>query len=247
MKALILAAGKGSRMNSTIPKVLLELNGKSLIKHVADALNIPEIEEIGVVVCKETETDIQNCLGNNAAYILQEEPQGTGHAVMCAGDWLSEFQSDLLVVVGDAPFITKKIIANLVQNHHTQNNTCTMLSAIWETPPPYGRIVRNKEGKIIKIVEEKDATEAEMEIKELSSSHYCFHYPDLKKALKKIDNNNAQNEYYLPDVIEIFIDEGKKVEAITVDDPMFTFGINTKLELEMVQNTSSGRCPATDE
>jgi UDP-N-acetylglucosamine diphosphorylase/glucosamine-1-phosphate N-acetyltransferase len=236
MKALILAAGKGSRMNSDIPKVLIELDEKPLVVHVAEALRIPDIDEIGVVVSDETDAGIRNWLGNDVTYTRQNQPKGTGHAVMCAESWLTDFRGDLIIVVGDAPFITKKVITKLIHQHQQNKNACTMLSAIWNDPPPYGRIVRNKAGKIIKIVEEKDATEEEMKINELSSSHYCFTYPELKKALKKIDNSNSQNEFYLPDVIGIFIEEGKIVEAIPVDNPMLTFGINTKAELNMVKN-----------
>jgi UDP-N-acetylglucosamine diphosphorylase/glucosamine-1-phosphate N-acetyltransferase len=236
MKVLILAAGKGSRMNSDIPKVLIELDGKPLVVNVAKALQIPQIEKIGVIVSNETEAGIRNWLGNDVSYILQNQPLGTGHAVMCAESWLTDFRGDLIIVVGDAPFITKEVITKLIHQHQKNKSVCTLLSAIWNDPPPYGRIVRNKAGKIIEIVEEKDATEDELQIKELSSSHYCFNYPELKKALKKIDNNNAQNEFYLPDVIGIFIEEGKKVEAIPVDNPMLTFGINTKAELNMVKN-----------
>lgn len=233
-RALILAAGKGSRMKTNIPKVLIELHGKPLVQHVFEALQIHEVNEIGVIVSKETKPGIEANLKANAEFILQENPQGTGHAVICAEEWLSDFCGNLIVVVGDAPSITKEIISDLLKTHKSQNNICTLLSACWDDPPAYGRIVRDRAGKIIKIVEEKDATEAEKRIKELSSSHYCFRYPDLKEALKKIDNNNAQQEFYLPDVISILIEEGKRVEAILVDDPMKTFGINTREELVVI-------------
>ena len=236
VRALIMAAGKGSRMKSDLPKVLNLLDGEPFVKRVADALQILQISQIGIIVSSATETGIRECLGNSFEYIPQKERLGTGHAVMCAEDWLRDFEGELVVVVGDAPFITQEVIINLVKKHQDQNNVCTLLSAIWKDPPPYGRIIRNQNGKVTKIVEEKDASNEEIQIKEANSSHYCFRYSELKKALSEISFDNAQNEYYLSDVIEIFIKEGKPVEAVPISNPIITAGINTQEELVEFKN-----------
>jgi len=231
-RALILAAGKGTRMKSDLPKVLHKLNGKTMIEYVTEALEIPEVEKIGIIVSDFTKTGISDVLENRANYITQEQQLGTGHAVLSAKDWLIGFEGNLIVVVGDAPLITKDLMQNLILKHEEKDAVCTLLSAIWEYPPAYGRVVRNPKGKMLRVVEEKDATEAERKIKEVSSSHYCFNAKKLFSALDKISNNNVQGEYYLPDVIKILQNEGEIVEALPVSDPYLTYGINSQIDLK---------------
>jgi bifunctional UDP-N-acetylglucosamine pyrophosphorylase/glucosamine-1-phosphate N-acetyltransferase len=234
-RALILAAGKGKRMKSVKSKVLHEINGKLIIEYVVDALDIDEIERIGVIVSEKNIDEISRHLGNRTEFIIQTEQLGTGHAVLSAEDWLSGFVGRIVVVVGDAPFLKKEIIRDLLTEFSYQESACVLLSAFYDEPPAYGRIVRDKNGAIIKIVEEKDASEDEKKIGEVSSSHYCFDKEKLFSALKQINNENVQGEYYLPDVIEIFIRNGEKVKALTVADPMITFGINSQEDLLMAE------------
>ncbi len=232
-RALILAAGKGKRMKSARSKVLHRILGKTLIEYVIEALDIEEIERIGVVVSNQNIDEIRTILGNKVDYIIQEEQLGTGHAVLSAEKWLDDFKGKVVVVVGDAPFLEKETIRNLLHQFERKKYACVLLSAIYDSPPAYGRVIRNEANELVKIVEEKDATEEEKKVKEVSSSHYCFDKSKLFSALNLVKNNNTQGEYYLPDVIEIFIKKGELVEALPVSDPMITFGVNSPEDLEL--------------
>jgi bifunctional UDP-N-acetylglucosamine pyrophosphorylase/glucosamine-1-phosphate N-acetyltransferase len=234
-RALILAAGKGKRMKSQKSKVLHEINGKTLVEYVVEALELDNIERIGVVVSRQNEKAIKDILNDRVDFIIQDEQLGTGHAVMAAHKWLESFEGKLVVVVGDAPFLMKRTIRELLDKFEMNSYACLLLSAIYKNPPPYGRVLRNDKGILIKIVEERDTTEKERRVKEVSSSHYCFDKTKLFSALEQIKNNNAQGEYYLPDVIEVLIKNGEKVDALPVSDPMITFGINSQKDLEMAQ------------
>jgi len=234
-RALILAAGKGKRMKSEKSKVLHEVMGKSLIEYVVDALTITEIERIAVIVSEQNRDEIRNILGSRVDYILQNKQLGTGHAVLSAENWLLNFKGNIIVVAGDAPFLQRQTVRDLLKEFYDKKSACVLLSAIYENPPAYGRVIRNKDGAVIKIVEEKDASSDEKKIREVSSSHYCFDKEKLFSALKRVNNKNIQDEYYLPDVIEIFIKKGEKVEALPVNDPLITFGINSPEDLQLAQ------------
>ncbi|MCF7918827.1 MAG: NTP transferase domain-containing protein [Candidatus Cloacimonetes bacterium] len=236
-RALILAAGKGKRMQTEYPKVLLTLKGIPMISHVINALKLPEIERIGLIVREEHLEDIRRTAGESVDMIVQKEALGTGQAVMCAAEWLQDFEGNLIVVAGDAPFITRELMTDLIRQHETSGSQCTLLSAIWPDTPAYGRIVRDVAGNFVKIVEEKDATEAEKAFREVSTSHYIFDARELFLALPEIRNDNAQEEYYLPDVVRIMIERNMKVNVLKVSDYRLTRGINTMEELrEFSQN-----------
>jgi bifunctional UDP-N-acetylglucosamine pyrophosphorylase/glucosamine-1-phosphate N-acetyltransferase len=234
-RALILAAGKGKRMKSKRSKVLHEIAGKSLIEYVVDALDIKEIARTGVIVSEQNIEEMKEVLGNRVDYIIQEEQLGTANAVLSAENWLYGFDGKIVVVVGDAPFLNKRTVTRLLTYFEKKEYACLLLSAIYNIPPAYGRVVRNEKGALIKIVEEKDASEEEKKINEVSSSHYCFDKAKLFSALKQVKNENIQGEYYLPDVIEIFIKNDELVEALPVRDPMITFGINNEEDLLMAE------------
>lgn len=229
--ALVLAAGKSKRMKSKKSKVLHEILGKTIIEYVIDALKIEEIERIGVIIGNHNEKDVKQVLGDSVEYILQKKQLGTGHAVKVAGNWLNAFNGGLIVVVGDAPLINQNVIKDLIKNYYADEYDAVLLSAIYDSPPAYGRIIRDQDNKIIKIIEENDASEKEIQIKEVSSSHYCFNTQKLLSVIDKICPENVQNEHYLPDVIELFIKNGYKVEAFPVDDTMTVFGINSPDDL----------------
>jgi bifunctional UDP-N-acetylglucosamine pyrophosphorylase/glucosamine-1-phosphate N-acetyltransferase len=227
-RALVLAAGKSKRMRSAKSKVLYKILGKTVIEYVVEALEFEMIERIGVVVNEHNRREIKTILGKRVDYILQPEQLGSAHAVLVAEQWLKDFSGSLVVVVGDGPFITSRIIKNLVRHQQQSNLAACFLSGIYASPPPYGRVVRDEQGRVLRLVEENDASPQERKIKEVSSSHYCFEVTKLFPALRKINRANTQHEYYLPDVIAILAGAGEKVEALPVDDPFLTFGINTR-------------------
>lgn len=239
-----MAAGKGKRMNSERSKVVHEIAGKPLIEYVVDALNIDEITKTGVIASGKNINEIRNILGNRVEYIIQKEQLGTGHAVLSAENWLGNFEGRVVIVVGDAPFLDKETVRRLLTHFEMKKYACVLLSAIYDNPPAYGRVVRDENGNLVKIVEEKDASEQEKKINEVSSSHYCFDNKKLFSALKQVKNENEQKEYYLPDVIEILIKTGQLVEALPVQNPMITFGINSQedlLKAEKLMNSISQR------
>ncbi len=235
VRALILAAGKGTRMQSDKPKVLHEILGKPIIRYVTEALSLPEVERIGVVVSPENHLTIETVLGASVDYIIQTEQLGTGHAVRAADDWLTGFNGSLVVVVGDAPFITRDIIKRLIAEQQ-KKGVASLLTVRLDPPPPWGRIVRDSDGRVLRIVEEKDATAKEREITEVSSSHYCFDWDCLYRALHFVKTDNAQNEYYLPDVIEIMVENGESVFTVSTGDKLLPFGINSPEDLQFAES-----------
>jgi len=203
-RAIILAAGKGTRMKSEKSKVVHRILGKAIVQYVYEALKAIPVSDIAVIVGEHNIEDVKEVLGDKVEYIIQKEQKGTGHAVMIAEQWLKKNTDDVFIVVGDAPFITPQIMQDLYELKSKNNFGCTLLSSVYDSPPPYGRLLRDAENNLMQIVEEKDATEEQKKIKEVSSSHYCFSSEALIDALKQINNQNAQNEYYLPDVINQF-------------------------------------------
>lgn len=231
-RALILAAGKGTRMRSSISKVLHKILDKTIIEYVVDALEFEAVERIGVVVGAHNLEQVRAVLKKRVDYIVQQQQLGTGHAVTEASHWLSGFEGSLVIVVGDAPFISKDIIQCLMEKQQEGNNAVCFLTTVFDNPPPWGRVIRNNNKQVIRIVEEKDATAEEKKIKEVSSSHYCFDWQKLKWALGQIGNDNTQGEYYLPDVIERLVNSGYKVKTEIIHDFLPSFGINTPEDLK---------------
>lgn len=233
LSAIILAAGKSKRMKSGKSKVVHEILGKPIIEYVVDALAEVPVQNIAVVVGEHNIDDIKEVLGTRVEYIIQKEALGTGHAVIVAEQWLQKQKGDVFVVVGDAPFITPQIMQELHELKYRNKYSCTFLTAVYDEPPPYGRIVRDQHGRVLSIVEEKDATADQKKIKEVSSSHYCFQIDKLLPALKNLHTKNAQNEYYLTDVIESFAKQGLGVETLPIDNPVLTFGVNNRQDMAL--------------
>lgn len=226
---IILAAGQGTRLKSQYPKVTHKVCGKEMINHVIDTMKQANFDDIDVVIGKGAEIVKSVTESRNVSYSLQSEQLGTGHAVICAEDFLSGKEGVVAVFAGDAPLITKETVERLMDTHINEKNYATILTTIIDNPTGYGRIVRN-DGEVEKIVEQKDCSEEEQKITEVNSAIYCFDIQGLLKALKEINNDNAQGEYYLTDVIEIFKKQGKKVGAMVTDFEE-TVGVNSRIQL----------------
>ncbi|HHT9126956.1 MAG TPA: NTP transferase domain-containing protein [Candidatus Brocadiia bacterium] len=230
--AIVLAAGKGTRMKSDKPKVLHEIFGKPLLEWVITAVRGAGISRILVVVGYQGERVIDAFKGfNNLKWIDQHEQLGTGHAVKTAGVYLGGFSGNIVVLPGDAPLIKAKTIRNLLECHYEYRADCTILTAKVDNPQGYGRICRNKEGKVIRIIEEVDAIEEEREINEVNSGIYCFNAKALFDALDTVAPTNRKGEYYLTDVIAVLHAMNKRIETVCISESLQIFGVNTLKEL----------------
>ena len=228
--ALILAAGQGKRIKSDIPKVLHKVCGKEMVNHVIDNMRKANIEDVNVIIGKGAELVKEGTKERNVSYSLQEEQLGTGHAVKCATDFLKGKKGTVIVFAGDAPLTKESTIENLIKEHEENKNSATLLSAMVEDPTGYGRIIRDSNGDVLKIVEHKDCNEEELLVNEMNAAMYCFDIEELLNSLEKLSNNNNQGEYYLTDVIGILKDEGKKIGAV-VTDYEDTIGVNSRVQL----------------
>ena len=230
----ILAAGKGTRMESNIPKVLHNLENKALIDYVLDTAYELNPEKIFTVVGFKKELVINHINNTNIEYIEQKEQLGTGHAVLQLDNPLYGKNGHLLILYGDVPNIKHSTLSPIVDEHIKENADVTMITAILEDPTGYGRIIRDQSGNLIKIVEEKDCNKSEKAIKEINPGIYIFKISKLFKNLKKVKSNNESKEYYLTDVIELINNSGT-VKTKKIDNPKEIMGINTIKQLELLQ------------
>jgi len=228
--ALILAAGEGKRMKSRKSKVTHEICGKPMIKWVYDAAAGAGIKDFAAVVGSQSQ-QIREILGNDIKFVVQEKQLGTAHAVMQARDILNSMKGYVIVLYGDTPLVTSETIKATLDYHIENNFSATIITAEFDEPFGYGRIVRDADGNVCKIVEERDATLQEKAIKEINSGMICFNTDDLLMCLERIDNHNDQGEYYLTDSIEILIREGKSVGDLKVKDGSEILGVNDRLQL----------------
>ncbi|HAE91619.1 bifunctional UDP-N-acetylglucosamine diphosphorylase/glucosamine-1-phosphate N-acetyltransferase GlmU [Tissierella praeacuta] len=232
--SVILAAGEGTRMKSKIPKVLHEVCGKPILEYVINASKGASVEKNVVIVGHGG--DIVREYFKEEPIIFKTQPigddvpYGTGFAVMQAMEDIDD-SSTVVILYGDTPLITESTIDELINYHSKNQFKATVLTAILDDPTGYGRIIREDTGDILKIVEQKDASEEEKKIKEINSGIYCFDGKLLKYALGKIDNNNAQNEYYVTDVIGILKEEGHKVGAYIIENSTEIHGVNSRVQL----------------
>ncbi len=227
---VILAAGKGTRMVSNMGKLVHELCGQPLVKYVADSSLGCGIKR-NIVIVGHNADEVKKALNNDFKYVLQKEQSGTGHALMQASPLLKDFRGDLLTLPGDAPFLTPDILMSLVSRHRETEASVTILTAVLPDPGSYGRIVRDPDGGIIKIVERKDARLKEIEIREVNSGVYCFDCQTLLKLLPEVNSRNTQGEYYLTDVIGLMFGRNLKVESVVAQDPTVILGVNNRHEL----------------
>ena len=243
-KIIILAAGKGKRMGGDIPKVLVRLNGKPLISYLLNSLKFLQIKEKPIVVVGFRADMVKEELGDSMEYVFQKEQLGTGHAVMCAKDKIGT-ANKLIVLYGDMPNIKPKTISNLLELHNNESPVLTMMTI--KVPNfeneyagfmGFGRVIRNEDGNIKKIVEIRDADEKEKKVTELNPSLFCFDSSWLLSNLDKLTNKNAQEEYYLTDLVGLAIEEGKKISSLEIS-PMECVGVNTPEELRYAETIVS--------
>ena len=232
LKSIIMAAGKGSRMMSELPKVIHLAHSKPMVVRIIDALNALDVEE-NVLILGHKREKVLEVLGNDISYVIQEEQLGTGHAVKQAEEKIKNYNGDILIINGDIPLIQKETLVNFYNEYKKENADGIVLTAIFDNPFSYGRIFKEND-RVLKIVEEKEANEEQKKIKEVNAGVYIFKAQHLAYALGKINNNNEKGEYYLTDVIEILASENKKIISYSLEDSMEIQGVNSKVELALV-------------
>lgn len=232
--AVILAAGQGTRMKSKLYKVLHPVCGKPMVQHVVDHIQTLDVNRIVTVVGHGAEK-VKQQLGAKSEYVLQAEQLGTAHAVQQAETILGSEEGTTLVVCGDTPLIRPETMQALFEHHQAKNAKATILTAIAENPTGYGRILRGDNGQVEQIVEQKDASAEQQLVKEINTGTYCFDNKALFETLKLVKNDNAQGEYYLPDVIEILQKQGDVVEAYVTQDFEETLGVNDRVALSQAE------------
>ena len=233
--AVVLAAGQGTRMRSELPKVLHKVVGKHLIEHVIERCQEAFIPKIIVVVGHLGE-QVEEILGDGFYYAWQREQLGTGHAVRQAVQFFTPETEDVLVLCGDTPLLTEPTLSKLMQLHKEEGAAATILTTTLSDPTGYGRVIRNNRGDVLKIVEDKDASATERQIKEINSGTYCFKVDILQEMLQKIKPDNIQAEYYLTDVISLCQDNKLKVTAYHTEDAEEVMGINSRIQLAQAES-----------
>ncbi|MCE5003626.1 bifunctional UDP-N-acetylglucosamine diphosphorylase/glucosamine-1-phosphate N-acetyltransferase GlmU [Staphylococcus pseudoxylosus] len=238
--AIVLAAGKGTRMKSKKYKVLHDVAGKSMIEHVVDNVKQSGVEQLVTIVGHGAQ-NVKETLGDASLYSFQEEQLGTAHAVKMASEHLKDEQGTTLVVCGDTPLITAATLKSMIEHHENAKAQATVLSATAENPYGYGRILRDSAQRLTKIVEQKDASETERQINEISSGIFAFDNQVLFEKLELVRNENAQKEYYLPDVLSLILDDKGNVEIYHTDDFEEIMGVNDRVMLSEAEKTFKKR------
>ncbi len=240
--AVILAAGKGTRMKSDLPKVLHPLLGKPMIQYVVDVCREIKAERILAVVGYQKQMVLDIIGPQGVESVIQNEQFGTGHAVLQAEMQLKEYNGNVLVLCGDVPLISADTLNDLIQYHEEENAYATVLTCEEGDPTGYGRIIRNLDGSLKTTVEERDIQDESIrKVKEVSTGIFLFRSKELFEALKKVNNSNSQCEYYLPDVLKIFVNGNKKVGLYQTQNLGEIHGINTKEQLEKIEKYLSNQ------
>jgi bifunctional UDP-N-acetylglucosamine pyrophosphorylase / glucosamine-1-phosphate N-acetyltransferase len=237
IKAVVLAAGKSTRMKSEKTKVLHKILGKEIINYLLDSLiDCGIAEQDIIIVVGDNRAEIAGAVKRDVTYVLQQEQLGTAHALLASQEYIAGHSGDLLVLVGDNPYVTAAELQKLITAHRRSRAHCTFISAVFpQQPPPYGRVIRDDRGRVRGIVEEKDASPEEKRIREVNASIYFFDNLAVFPLLSRISNNNAKKEYYLTDIIAILRREKLKVEAIQAEDCDIAIGINNRWDLQQAQ------------
>lgn len=234
VKSIILAAGKGTRMKSDTPKVLHEIFKKTLLGYVIDAVNNTNMADENYVIVGHQAERVEEYVKShydNAKTVLQSPQLGTGHAVSMVCPYLENFDGEVIILCGDTPLITSDTLKTFIEGHRELKSDITVMSAVFDNPTNYGRIVRNADGTLNSIVEEKDATAEQKAIKEINAGIYCLNWAKVKNSFSQLKTNNAQGEYYLTDIIQWGNENGLSVNAHILERNEEIYGINSKLNL----------------
>ncbi|MGQ9010739.1 bifunctional UDP-N-acetylglucosamine diphosphorylase/glucosamine-1-phosphate N-acetyltransferase GlmU [Bacillus stercoris] len=232
--AVVLAAGQGTRMKSKLYKVLHPVCGKPMVEHVVDEALKLSLSKLVTIVGHGAE-EVKKQLGDKSEYALQAEQLGTAHAVKQAQPFLADEKGVTIVICGDTPLLTAETMEEMLKEHTQREAKATILTAVAEDPTGYGRIIRSENGAVQKIVEHKDASEEERLVTEINTGTYCFDNEALFRAIDQVSNDNAQGEYYLPDVIEILKNEGETVAAYQTGNFQETLGVNDRVALSQAE------------
>ncbi|SMF56161.1 UDP-N-acetylglucosamine pyrophosphorylase /glucosamine-1-phosphate N-acetyltransferase [Bacillus subtilis] len=232
--AVVLAAGQGTRMKSKLYKVLHPVCGKPMVEHVVDEALKLSLSKLVTIVGHGAE-EVKKQLGDKSEYALQAEQLGTAHAVKQAQPFLADEKGVTIVICGDTPLLTAETMEQMLKEHTQREAKATILTAVAGDPTGYGRIIRSENGAVQKIVEHKDASEEERLVTEINTGTYCFDNEALFRAIDQVSNDNAQGEYYLPDVIEILKNEGETVAAYQTGNSQETLGVNDRVALSQAE------------
>ena len=234
LKSVILAAGKGTRMKSETPKVLHTIFDKTLVGYVIEAVNGTGLADENFVIVGHQAERVEEYIKenySNARTVLQSPQLGTGHAVSMVLPYLQDFDGEVVILCGDTPLITAETLKEFVEYHKENRSDLTVMSAIFDNPTNYGRIIRNANGHVEGIVEEKDATPEQKGVNEINAGIYCLDWMKVKPAFSELKTNNAQGEYYLTDIIKWGNEQGLSVNAYTLKNNEEIYGINSKANL----------------
>ena len=240
LMGIVLAAGQGKRMKSKLYKVLHPVVGKPMVGHVVDTLQHIEVTKTLVIVGFGAEA-VKGHLGDRVEYALQEQQLGTGHAVLQAKDALGEEEGMTVVICGDTPLITEATLMSTIELHKLSGASATILTAKLDEPHGYGRIIRSEDGRVARIVEQKDCSSEEAAVQEINTGTYIFDNQKLFKALASVTNNNTQNEYYLTDVIGILTGGGEVVQGYCMEDSAESIGVNDRVALAEAERLFKAR------
>ena len=244
IKSIILGAGKGTRMKSDTPKVLHTIFDKALLGYVIDAVNGTKLVDENYVIVGHQAEDVENYVKSNyenSKCVLQSPQLGTGHAVSMVLPYLKEFEGEAVILCGDTPLITSETLKEFIEYHKSNNSDITVMSAIFDNSANYGRIIRNSDGTLNSIVEEKDATAEQKAVKEINAGIYCINWGKVKAAFADLKNNNAQGEYYLTDIIQWGNEHNLAVNAYTLSDNTEIYGINSRANLAAASKILNNR------
>jgi bifunctional UDP-N-acetylglucosamine pyrophosphorylase / glucosamine-1-phosphate N-acetyltransferase len=232
---LILAAGKGTRLKSSLPKVLHLLAGKPLIDYVLEASIPLHPTQTLIVIGHESETIKSQLADRSFSFIEQVPQQGTGQAVQLAVPQLRKHHGSVLILSGDVPLISASTLKRLIAVHQDNRDSLTLLSTLPEDPTGYGRVIRNSQGNVEKIIEEKDASPEERQVREINTGIYCFETVDLCDVISQLSSNNSQKEYYLTDCVGLLKEKNKTVGAVVCEDSTEVLGVNTRIDLARLE------------